>query len=117
MTLNLDDLRQFTGSETLYFHPLLKKYRYTEGVRHVAVEAGAYWLIEAILSWQSEAGVRAEPFQYWTLKVDQKKGAELMATDGNDQKLASQSLEFTDFPLEEIGFYLCDNVLMLPLEY
>jgi hypothetical protein len=116
-TLTQADLQQFTGSEEYYQHPLFKGYTYTDGVRFVAQQACAYWLIEAILSWQCDAEVRREPFQHWTLTVAKDASALLKVTDGNADILAKQKFSFTDFPLEEISFYLCDTVLILPSEY
>ena len=116
MTLQTNNLLQFTGTEQWYYHPLFKKYRYTDGVRYVAQEGGAYWLIEAIFSWQLKSEVKAEPFQSWTLTVKDNR-AVLTATDGNNNLIAKQEIEFTDFPLPEIKFYLTDNVLLLPSEY
>jgi hypothetical protein len=116
-TLTEADLYQFTGSEEYYCHPLFKGFSYTEGVRFVAQQAGAYWLIEAILSWQLKDKVRQEPFQHWTLTVAKDATAKLVATDGNSVKLAVQKIAYTDFPLTKISFYLCDKVLLLPSEY
>lgn len=116
MTLKKSDLNYFTGTSQYYFHPMFKAYRYTDGVRHVAKEGGAYWLIEAILSWQLDKAVKAEPFQFWTLKVTESS-AVLTATNGNNEEIARQEIEFTDFPLDKISFYLTNNVLLLPSEY
>jgi uncharacterized protein DUF6876 len=38
-------------------------------------------------------------------------------TDGNDNKLASQKIEYTDLPMEELQLYCVNKVLMLPSEY
>jgi len=42
------DLAQFTGSEQLYRHSLVKRFCYTDGVKYIAERAGAYWLIDEI---------------------------------------------------------------------
>src|SRR5690606_36125280 len=55
-------LQRFTGSETFYTH-FTGRLIYTEGVQYLAEHAGAYWLIDAIASWQTEPKVRAAPFQ------------------------------------------------------
>jgi hypothetical protein len=45
----------------------------------------------------------------------------LKLDDGNDNILAQQFIEYTDFPLDEIKLYACYNgdiwVIMIPREY
>lgn len=117
MTLTYADLQHFTGTENWYRYPLSPSLSYTDGVRHVARQGGAYWLIDAILSYQLESKVNREPFQVWTLRVLEDQKACLTMTDGNDTLIMRHDLEFTDFPLPEIQMYLTDKVLMLPSEY
>lgn len=63
-------LAQFTGSETFTRHVLVPTVIITEGVMFLANAARAYWLLDAIASYQCEKRVIAEAFQAWTLKVD-----------------------------------------------
>jgi hypothetical protein len=42
-TLQESDLRQFTGTEHWYRHPLARKVLYTDGVQHVTEKGKAYW--------------------------------------------------------------------------
>ena len=116
MTLKQSDLLAFTGIAQWFRHPLFRRYTYTEGVQYMAEHGGAYWLIDAIFSWQTAPKVKAEPFQSWTLTVKEDH-AVLTATDGNDRQIARQDIEFTDFPLPEITLYFTDHVLLLPSEY
>ncbi len=74
-TLRASDLAQFTGSECWYRHPLNRSITYTDGAQYVAEAGGAYWLLDAIVSHQHDARVRAEPFQVWTLKVAADRSA------------------------------------------
>lgn len=110
-------LRQFTGTEEWYFHPLFRKYRYTEGVKFLAGEAGAYWLLEKILSSQILPELKGEEFQLWKLTVDEKKTALLTCDNGNGGIVYQEIIDTTDFPLDEIRFYFTDRVLLLPSEY
>jgi len=110
-------LRQFTGTEEWYFHPLFRKYRYTEGVKFLAGEAGAYWLLEKILSNQILAEIKDEGFQLWKLTVDENKKATLTCDDGNGVVIYTETIDTTDFPLDKISFYFTDSVLLLPSEY
>ena len=110
-TLIKQDLENFTGTEHYYKH-WISKTVYTDGVKYIADKAGAYWLIDAILSYH-----RTEPFQIWKLEKTGTKAVLTMQEDSNTSILVKQEIGFTDFPLDEIKFYLQNNVLMLPNEY
>jgi hypothetical protein len=114
-TLNEADLANFTGSENWYRH-WLGKSLYTDGVKYVADQAGAYWLIDEIAINQTVPKVRAEEFQVWTLKVSGSKGV-LICDDGNGNVVFTKRIEHTDFPLPEIKLYYADGTLLLPSEY
>jgi hypothetical protein len=61
MTLDFENLRHFTGSENWYRHSLNPTVLYTDGAKHVADTAGAYWLLDEIaLAQQYENAVHAE---------------------------------------------------------
>ncbi|HLT01438.1 MAG TPA: hypothetical protein VK001_04635 [Geminicoccaceae bacterium] len=130
-------LQRFTGSETFYTH-FTGRLIYTEGVHYLAEHAGAYWLIDAIASWQTEPKVRAAPFQVWRLTVTQDRSAVLEVAEDHDERghpvharnaaeraaghwtrgpLARQAIPWTDFPLDTIDLWVCRGVLMLPSEY
>ena len=116
-TLTQSDLRQFTGSEQWYRHSLVRKVLYTDGTQYVAETGGAYWLIDEIAFGQSEPKVAAEEFQVWRLKVNPDKTATLACDDGNDRVVFAKTIEYTDFPLDEIALYFTDNVILLMSEY
>ena len=119
----LDQLAQFTGSETFTRHSLIPRVLMTEGVIFLANKAGAHWLADAIASYLFHERGRAEPFQVWRLGVDATmRRAELTMTDSNSRTpLITQKLDYTDFPLNEIEVWLIAEgdhwVLMLPTEY
>lgn len=125
MTLNPSDLAQFTGTYNHFRHNLFPNYIYTDGVQYVAINAQAYWLIDEIVL--SNAFSHKEPhlhkllneaFQTWTLKTNLTTNtAVLTADDGNGNVLHKKDIPYTDFPLEEIKFFLVYNTLMLPSEY
>ena len=58
-------LAQFTGSETLTRHALVRTMLMTEGVAFLAEQAGAYWLATAIASYLHDDRARREEFQVW----------------------------------------------------
>ncbi len=118
MPLSLTDLEQFTGSFHLYRHALIRKVHYTDGVQFVAMEAGAYWLVDEIaLAQHFNRKVSAEEFQVWTLTVDsENKTAVLMCDDGNNNVVLRKNIPFTDFPLHQIKLYFTNDTICLPSE-
>jgi hypothetical protein len=116
------ELRQFIGTENYYRHSLLRSFVYTDGLKYMAEICGAYWLIDAILSYQSSKIIRTHhrlmQFQFWRLKVNlENHSAVLSCEDGDGTVVLTQELEFTDFPLAEFTCYLINRVMLLPSEY
>lgn len=107
-------LEQFTGTGR-YFKHWLGGY-FTDGVKYMADEAGAYWLIDLVMSYQSE--LKDKPFQIWTLELtEDNKAAAYMQEDCDLPKIIKQDIPYTDFPLCRIKLYFIDGVLLLPSEY
>ena len=116
----LNTLSDCTGTENYYRWKLGPiEYLLTDGVKTMCDMCGANWLVDVVISHQMKAALRREPFQTWELKPSKSScGAMVKATDGNGNKLASQRIASTDFPLKDgIKLYLQDKVLMLPSEY
>ena len=119
MPLSSADLRQFTGSESIYRHGLIRTVLYTDGIRYVAENAGAYWLIDEIaLAQRFNKTIAVEEFQLWTLTVNADQHTAVLACDdGNDNVVFRKDIPFTDFPLSEIKLYFTNNTICLPSEY
>lgn len=116
--LAASDLEQFTGSENWYQHGIMKRITFTDGVKYVADQGGAYWLIDEIALHQLQPEIKAQPFQVWKLTVDLEKcKGTLTCEDGDGNVVFTKELHYTDFPLAEIKFYFTDNVILLPSEY
>jgi hypothetical protein len=117
VALRLDsELSLFTGTTTYYrnWQGLL----YTDGVKYLAENAGAYWLIDAIASWQPHVRTVERDFQLWELHVSDNHGAELtVRRDSGAPAIARQKIGCTDFPLRSIILYVQGDVLLLPTEY
>ncbi len=111
------ELRHFTGSEHFFRNPLLRSFVYTEGVHFLAERAGAYWLIDYVMSNQYDRKIKAQPFQVWTIKVREDRSATIRAEDGNGNLIRRFRLEYADFPLKEFSLWFIDGTLMLPSEY
>ena len=112
----------FSGSETFSRWSILyPKFYLTEGAKYLAETAGAYWLMDVIASWQYKRAICFETFQVWTMTINQKHKARIVCDDGNGNELTAQIIPYTDFPLDEIKLYFCnqgtESVIMLPGEY
>jgi hypothetical protein len=117
-----DMLGQYTGTEHYWrVFPGNESFLITDGVKAMSELCGSFWLVDAIFSWQSRKKVGREGFQVWKLRFfDKERGDEafLVCEDGNDNKIARQEIDYTDFPLPEgITLYLDGGVLLLPSEY
>ncbi len=117
--ISAEDLRsnmaQCTGTEA--YHKLtFMNLNSTDGIAMVAKEAGAFWLVDAIASYQPK--FRNIPFQVWKLSVKDKRAVLTMQSIDNEKVLVTQNIGYTDFPSspEPWKFYLTNNVLMLPSE-
>jgi len=110
------DLEQFTGTENYYKHGF-GRIVVTDGVQYLAHKAKAFWLIDAIASYQAKR-IATIPFQLWELTVNADKTAVLtMKEDSDCPILVSQNIPYTDYPMPKIKLWLSDRVLMLPSEY
>ena len=117
MTQNItpSNLANFYGSENLYFRPIARDWKYTDGIKFLS-DNGASWLVDAILSHLKHTRkLFGQDFIVAKLKV-KDRSAMLTFDDGNDNILAHQKIEYTDFPLPEISIYCENNTLMLPSE-
>ena len=112
------DLSNFRGSENFYEHNLLNiSCIMTEGIKYLADEANAYWLLDAILSHQTNTLVRKEEFQVWSLKKDIGEKWILSCEDGNKHEIVIQRIPYSDFPIDEITIWFTNGTLLLPSEY
>jgi hypothetical protein len=55
-------------------------------------------------------------FQIWHLRVENNSGILICEWDTN-QEVLGQEIEYTDFLLSHIKFYLVERILMLKSEY
>lgn len=130
MPLKAHELSQFTGTDTWRsWSPLFPKMLLTQGAQYVAENAGksgAYWLMDAIASYQPELQKkpRLQDAQFWTLQVHPDKTATLLCQEDSGMEPAvEQQIDFTDFDLPEIKLYCMpvgDGVrytILLPSEY
>jgi len=121
-------LSQFTGTEQYHrFSILFRRVVITDGVKWMAEKAGAFWLLDAIASYQPAClkDKMLREFQVWTLTTEQRsetnrRGHLKGERDTGDPKAIRQEIEYTDFPLDEIKLYVepcsAGQLIMLPSE-
>jgi len=118
-------LGQFTGTEC--YHRLSALHLglvVTDGVKFLAQEAGAFWLIDAIASYQPKCRKDASlrDFQFWTLDVAEDHSAVLKCERDTDDVAITQRIPYTDFPLKQARVWVQPGdertwVAMLPSEH
>lgn len=122
----LPGLGHFTGTENYYAYtlgPIRTPFKYTDGVRHVAQSAEAYWLLDVVFSHAMDL-LRKHPqrdelagLMVARLRVNDDNSAVFTMEDGNENQLIEQKIEYTDFPAKEQVFFLESLVLLLPSEH
>lgn len=128
MVLTEGDLDGFTGTERYYKHPI-GPLLLTDGVQYLATEGKAFWLIDAVGSYQSSViESRMQPgrkiplkslgIQFWKLAVEKDKTATLTCIeDSGYDPVVTQTFKYTDFPLKEVKLYVQEGIVLLPSEY
>lgn len=112
------ELPYFTGT-TAYYRTMFPRVVLTDGAHFVREACEAYWLIDAICTHLIGREAR-DNFASVKLIVKDHGGI-LTLDDGNGHIFARQEIEYTDFPLDSIGFYAEYDglrwVLLLPSEH
>ena len=110
------NLSQFIGTDN--FYRITSRHILTDGSKYLAEQAQCYWLMDAIASHLPK--YFHDYFAVAELKV-KGNSAKLTLDDGNGNVFARQSIEYTDFPLNEIKLYCSFDgeywVIMLTSEY
>jgi hypothetical protein len=108
-----NDLDYCTGTEHYYKAPLIW-FKYTDGVKYVAHNGGA-WLIQDISLFTAKH--QNDDF----ICVDCKfngKGADIHFSDGNGNEWRKYHVAHTpDFGKGEIKFFIIDGICLLASEY
>ena len=90
---------------------------YTDGVRDLVENCKSYWLIDLILSYQVHERANSHSFQVWELKRTTGDSYEILATDRNRHRMASQFIPYSDFPFDMATIWVVNGTLSLPSEY
>ncbi len=124
--------RQCNGSVDQHRHFL--GILYTDGIKLVADKLEAHWLIDLVASWQPSIKKRHPErwgFQVWRLETVYRQtsdpsvkgmGWKISAWDdtpGESTRLATQAIEYSDFPeaLSPFEFWVEGDVMMLKEEH
>lgn len=116
-----DELGHFYGTEQWYKH-VITGMVYTDGVKHVAEEFEAYWLLDTIFIANTGDLRNNEPFQKWTLHRAFDTPEEptdrfmLICEDGNKNILLVHGIPFSDFKADSLDLFFIEGVLLLPSE-
>lgn len=92
-------------------------FTYTDGVAFLIEQCKCHWMLDILASYQFDQKVRKEPFQVYEFTKHNDDSLTIVIEDGNNNELARQEVEFTDFPLDEITLWLVNRVALLPSEY
>ena len=114
-------LREFRGTEKYYKHffPGKSPILLTDGCNFIRERMNAFWIFDAILSYQCEKILIHVNFQIWELRQSKKDLSWLLTCreDSDKKPLITQNIEFSDFPIPEIKIWVIDKVALLPSEY
>jgi len=116
------DLSGFIGSESYHkWSILFPNFKLTDGANYLAEKTQSYWFMDVIGSYQGSSKFKKEEFQVWSLKKTKDNEAVVIADDGNNNKLVTQKIPYTDFfdkfEGNETKVYFTNGVILLPSEY
>lgn len=110
---NFDNLDYYTGTEHYYKAPLIW-FKYTDGVKYVADNGGA-WLVQDI----SLFTAKHQNDDFISIKaVFKKNKAVITYSDGDGNEWRKIPVAYTpDFDEGEIKFFIIDGICLLASEY
>jgi len=114
-------LKEFKGTSEYYKHlfPGKSPILLTEGCDYIRKELKAYWLFDALLSYQEDPRLKGIKYQIWELQqLKENLNWQLTCKEDTRKKpVISQVIKFSDFPLPYIKIWVIDKVALLPSEY
>ena len=112
----ITDLKNNIGTENYYTIPF-SKFKYTDGIKNLIDLTKCYWLISDTAILISSKKELQKPFLLLKIEVTDDKAIVTLKEDSNLKPIYKKTYEYTDFPLKEYEFYICDNVFLLKSEY
>ena len=115
------ELKEFHGTSVYHKHlyPGRPAILITDGCQYIRDKLKAYWLFDAILSYQADLLRQQVKFQVWELKQQRTDLSWLLTCreDKDTKTIVRQRIEFSDFPIDYIKIWVIDKVALLPSEY
>jgi hypothetical protein len=115
-----DLLKEYTCTDH-YHKTMMPNFFATDGVVAASEEFKCYWFIDVILSYQFRKVIRSQSLQVW--KIQRLHKNKFIATcfgadfRGEEICLIKQEIPFSDFPHDNLTYWLRDGVILLPSEY
>ena len=111
------ELAHYIGSQN-YYKTMSPNVVHTDGIKALADLCGAYWLIDAIVSHQSECNKdeMLQFMQFWSIETKDNQAVLTCERDSDDIAI-TQEIEYTDFPLDKISIWVENGVMILPSEH
>ena len=108
----LPDLGHFSGTEGYYRHRVLGQISVllTDGAKYVAENAGAWWLMDLAAISGRQWLLEGDGFATLTITATEQGTATIKVTDGNENVIEEQHIEFTDFPEGSVTFFLSPHL-------
>jgi hypothetical protein len=117
----MQELSQFTGTETYHKASFFGDLVLTDGMNYLRNKLNCFWLIDIVASVQHLKDIQEEKnFIVWLIKI--KKDKSFIVTAWNDtpyksRKLYEQEGKYTDFLFDRFEFYQESEVLLLKSEH
>jgi hypothetical protein len=105
-------LAGFTGTEQYHrWSPLFRNMLLSDGTMYIAENGGtngAFWLMDAIASYQPKLlkNPRLREYQLWDLTVKDESAVLTCRGDDGEKPVVRQKIEFTDFDLADLRLYV-----------
>ena len=110
------DLKDYYGTENHFKIPF-SNCVYTDGIKALIEKCKCYWLISDFGIEINNNKKLQKPFLLLSIKVKDNKATITLKEDSNLKPIYTKKYSYTDFPLSEYEFYICDGVFLLKSEY
>ena len=113
-----DNLKQFNnGTNEWHRWSALFQMTITDGVKYLADEGGAYWLLDLIASHAVKLNAYGHEFICANVTVTPDNKCKVIMEDGNDNVIGKQDVGYTDLEEGTYKLWITDGVILLPSEY
>lgn len=108
----LPDLDHFTGTAAYHRHRILGQMTVllTDGAKYVAENAGAWWLMDLAAISGRQWLLEGNGFATLTVTATKEGTGAIKVTDGNENVIEEQQIEFTDFPEGSVTFFISPHL-------